>query len=218
MFCSVNFFLNGFFFSKNCLISFFIDQTCLIPFLAKTEIGIILSQKQAIFCTAGHHSVRLMVFFCYKIIDQYANISLRAIQYKLFLTFYFHCGIDSGNQPLCGSFFISGTSVKLSAAEQTFNFLKLQCRIKLTRIDAVIFNCIGIFYDFCMLKARNRMIHGILYILRKRAGHSADIHFIRIKSFWFDKYLVAVFICKTNDFILDGRAVSRSGSLDHSGI
>ena len=215
---SVNFFLNGFFFSKNCLISFFIDQPCLIPFLAKTEIGIILSQKQSIFCTAGHHSVRLMIFFCHKIIDQHANISLGTIQYKLLLTFDFHCCIDSGNQSLCSSFFISRTSVKLSAAEQTFNLLKFQCRIELTRIDAVIFDCISILYDFCMFKPRNRMIHGILNILRKRTGHSADIHFIRIKSFWFDKYLVAVFIRKTNDFILDGRAVSRSGSFNHSGI
>ena len=62
------------------------------------------------------------------------------------------------------------------------------------------------------------MIHFFLYILRQRAGHSSNIHFICVKSFRFNKYLMAVFICKTNHLIFNRWAVSRSCSFNHTGI
>ena len=62
------------------------------------------------------------------------------------------------------------------------------------------------------------MVHLVLNILRQGAGHSADVHFICVKTFRFDKYLMAFFVCKTNDFIFDRRTVTWSGSFDHSGI
>ena len=37
-------------------------------------------------------------------------------------------------------------------------------------------------------------------------------------SFRFDKYLMSVFICKPDDLVLNRRTVTRSGSLDHTGI
>ena len=51
-----------------------------------------------------------------------------------------------------------------------------------------------------------------------RTGHTSNIHFIRIKSFWFNKYLMTFFIRKTNDLVLDRWTVSRSGTFNHTGI
>ena len=58
----------------------------------------------------------------------------------------------------------------------------------------------------------------MLDILRQGAGHTADIHFIRVQPFRFDKYLMSGFICKSYHFVLDRRTVPRTGSLDHTGI
>ena len=218
MFGTLDFFLNCLFFSKNCLICFFIDQTNLIPFFTETKICIILSQQKTIFCTACHHSIRFMVFFCNQVIDQYSNISFGTVQNQLFPAFYLHSCIDSGNQPLCCCFFISGASVKLSATEQAFDLFEFQRRIQLPWIDAVILNCIGVLNNLCMFQSRNRMVHFILYIFRKRTGHTSNIHFIRIKSFWFNKYLMTFFIRKTNDLVLDRWTVSRSSTFNHTGI
>ena len=69
-----------------------------------------------------------------------------------------------------------------------------------------------------MFQAWYGMVHFVLNIFRKGAGHSADVHFICVKTFWFNEYLMAFFVCKTNDFIFNGRTVTWSGSFDHSGI
>ena len=68
-----------------------------------------------------------------------------------------------------------------------------------------------------MFESRYCMIHSILYILRKRTGHTADIHFIGVDTFRFNEYLMAVLVGKFNDFVLDRRTVARTGSLNHSG-
>ena len=37
---------------------------------------VVLSEKQPVLCTACHHPVRLMVFFCYKVINKNTYIRL----------------------------------------------------------------------------------------------------------------------------------------------
>ena len=69
-----------------------------------------------------------------------------------------------------------------------------------------------------MLQAWYGMVHFVLDIFRKGAGHSSDVHFICVKAFWLNEYLMAFFVCKTDGFIFDGRAITRTGSFDHSGI
>ena len=98
------------------------------------------------------------------------------------------------------------------------NVFKLQSRIKLSRINTIILYCISIFHNFCMLKPGNRMIHFMLHILRKRAGHTTHIHFIGIETFWLYKDLMPVLICKPNHLILNRRAISWTGSFNHPGI
>ena len=87
-----------------CLI---IDQANLPAFFAETEVCIVLTEQQAVFGAACHHSVRLMVFFCYQIIDENADICLGAIQDQLFFSFYFHGCVDSCDQTLSGCFLVS---------------------------------------------------------------------------------------------------------------
>ena len=69
-----------------------------------------------------------------------------------------------------------------------------------------------------MLKSGYRAIHRKLNILGHGTGHPVDIHFVRISSFGLDKDLVSVFIGKFHNLILDGRTITRTRRMDHTGV
>ena len=78
-----------------------------------------------------------------------------------------HSCINTGDQSLGCSLFISTASVELSATEQTIDILKLQRRIQLFCIDTIIFDRIGIPDNFHMFQSRQSAVHLMLHILRK---------------------------------------------------
>src|SRR5699024_768788 len=149
--------------------------------------------------------------------DENADISLGTVQNELFPAKDLLRRIDARYKSLCRSLLISVASVKLSGTVEPFHLPKFQRRIKLSCIDTVILNRIGISHNLRMLQPRYRTVHLILYILREGTGHSADIHLIRIFSLRFDKYLMPVFICEFYDLVFDRRTIPRSGSLDRAG-
>ena len=69
-----------------------------------------------------------------------------------------------------------------------------------------------------MFQSRYGMIHFFLHIFRQRTGHSTNIHLICIETFRLNKYLMTILICKTDYFIFNWRAITRTGSFDHTGI
>ena len=156
------------FFCLQILISFFGDQSHLITFLCQTQVCIVLTQKQTIFCPGCHHTVWFMVLLCYQVIDQNTDISLRTIEDQRLFSFDLHCCIDTGNESLCRRFFISAAAVELSAAEKSSDIFKFQRCIELSRIDTVILDRVGITDNFCMLKPRYTVIHFMLNIFRQR--------------------------------------------------
>ena len=197
-------------------VALLIDQSNLISYLRQTLICIILSKKQTILCPGCHHPIWFMTFFCHKIIDQNTDIPLRTVYNDLLFSKYFPCCINTRYKPLCCCLLISRTSVKLSSAEQPADLFKFQRRIKLSGINTIIFDRIGITDNLCMLQPRYTSIHFILNILRKRTGHSSDIHLIGVKPFRLNKYLMAIFVCKFHNLILNGRTISWTSSLNHS--
>ena len=76
MFGPFYFCVYGLFLFLGFLPGFLIDQTGFIALSAKSEISIILSEKQPVLCAACHHPVRLMIFFCYKVINKNTYVSL----------------------------------------------------------------------------------------------------------------------------------------------
>ena len=68
-----------------------------------------------------------------------------------------------------------------------------------------------------MLQARHGTVHSILNILRQRTGHAAQIHLIGIESFRLNENLVTGLIREFHNLILNGRTVTRTGSLNRPG-
>ena len=69
-----------------------------------------------------------------------------------------------------------------------------------------------------MLQSRQGAVHLMLHILRKRGRHSSDIHLIRVKPLRLNENLMPVLIRKLYHLILNGRTVTRPGSLYDSRI
>ena len=109
-------------------------------------------------------------------------------------------------------------AIKLTAAEQTTDFLEFQCWFQLRSRNTIIFYRISITDNLRMFKSRHRMIHLILNILRKRTGHTSHIHFICIKPLRLQKNLMSVFIGKLDNFILNRRTISWPCSLNNTRI
>ena len=107
MFHTLDLFFDQPFFRKNILILFLADQSDAVAFFAEPQIRVILTEQQTILGTACHHTVWLMVFFRYQIVDQNANIRLGTVEYQQFLTLDFQCRVDTRDQPLCGCLLVS---------------------------------------------------------------------------------------------------------------
>ena len=88
-----------------------------MPDRGKTQIRVVLTQKQAVFRTRRHHPVRFMVFFGNQIVDQDTDIRLGTVKDHCTLLLQLSRRVDAGHEALNGSFLVSGASVKLAAGE-----------------------------------------------------------------------------------------------------
>ena len=171
-------------------------------------VSIILTQQQTEFRTAGHHSVRFSGAFVYDIINENADIPIGTLQYNGFFPLnVMHC-IDAADETLCRRFFIAAGTVELARGKQTGKILEFQRQFQLGGIDTIIFDGIGKSCDLAVFQTGDSAVHGDLHIFRQRRAHPLNIHFFRIFPFGFHEDLMSFLICKTNDLVLDGRAIS----------
>ena len=70
---------------EKCLILLLADKPCLVSLFGKSRVCVVLPEQQAVFGARGHHSVRLVSAFCDEIVDQRADIALRARKYQRIL-------------------------------------------------------------------------------------------------------------------------------------
>ena len=108
-----------------------------------------------------------MVLFRHEVVDQNADIRLRTVEHQFLFSLYAKRCVDTRDQTLCRSLFISRTTVKLAAGKQIFDRLELEGRQKLSRVDAVVLDRIRIPHDFRVFQARHGVIHRNLHILRQ---------------------------------------------------
>ena len=69
-----------------------------------------------------------------------------------------------------------------------------------------------------MLQPRDRVIKRDLHVLRQTAAHALQIHFLGVQAARLNEKLVAFLVRKTDNFILNARAVARADALDLSAV
>ena len=82
-------------------------QPRLVPFLGQTEIGIVVTQQQAVFRPRRHDPIRLVRSLGHQIVDQHADIAFRTADYDRRPVFHPAGGIEAGDQSLRRRFFIA---------------------------------------------------------------------------------------------------------------
>ena len=86
------------------------------------------------------------------------------------------------------------------------------------RVDAVVFDGVGIAHDLYMFQPRHGAVHGQLHVVRQRRAHALHVHLVRARAFGFQKDLVPFLVGKAHHLVFDGRAVARSRALDDARI
>ena len=100
----------------------------------QAQIRIILTQQQAIFCSRGHHTIRLIRPLRNQIIYQNTDIGFVAAQHQGLLTLNLHHGINASHQALCCRFLVATGAIGLARTKQAANSLMLQGILQLQRI------------------------------------------------------------------------------------
>ncbi|CZY25936.1 Uncharacterised protein [Enterobacter hormaechei] len=120
-----------------------IHQTQLAAHLGQTQIGIVFAQHQAIFRTRSKHAVRFFGPQRAEIVDQNAQVSLRTRRCPALFLGREASGVQTGQQPLRGSFFVPGGAVNLACEEQTLDEFAFQRRLQVTRIEEIVLNSVA---------------------------------------------------------------------------
>src|ERR1017187_3384177 len=87
------------------------------PFLARkshfmrlwrqADVGVVLSQQNPVFGARSKHSVRFISTFCYKVVNEYTNISFRTLKDERSFFIYIQVSVDPRHDALAGGFFVT---------------------------------------------------------------------------------------------------------------
>ena len=194
------------------------DEANVVPELCEPPVGVVLPQEQAVFAAARHDAVGLVRTLGHKIVDECADVALRAGENKGRLPREPARGVHAGNKALYGGLLVTGRAVELPRAVQPRDGFRFQRRLERGGVDAVVLNGVGGAHDLRVLKPRNGMDHPHLYVLGHRGGKALNVQLLGIKPHRFDEELVAGLVREADDLRLDARAVARPDALDHAGV
>ena len=92
------------------------------------------------------------------------------------------------------------------------------CRIRAIRVYTIIFDRIGRAHDLDLLKPGDTSHHFDLNKLRQRGAEALQVHFIRMQTGRFNENLMPLTFREPRDFVLNGRAVTRTDAVDHTAV
>src|ERR1700722_3394739 len=99
--------------------------------LRKAQIGIVLSEQQAVFGAGSKHAVRLDRALRHKVVNENADISLVAAKDDRLFALHSAGGVNAGHEPLRTCFLITGSPVDLASQVKVAADLGLKRRMEL---------------------------------------------------------------------------------------
>ena len=130
----------------------------------------------------------------------------------------FQSGVGSGNEALCGGFFVTGCAVDLSGEVEVFHLFGFEGWVELSGRCIVVFDGIAGPDELSVFKAGNAADDFALNVVGQGGGDAVQVVFLRAAAFGFEKDLVLLFFGKADDFVFDGGAVARADSLDDASV
>ncbi len=89
---------------------------------------------------------------------------------------------------------------------------------QLARVDGVIFDCVAGPDHFRALQAGNRCDHGNLHVDGHAGGHAIHVDLVGVEALRLEKNLVPQLVGEFDDLIFNGRAVTRTDSLNLAAV
>ena len=149
---TVNFLLDGFVLFPYLFAAFGRIQTDTDTDRDETLVRVVLPQQQAVFRARGHHAVRFVRAARDQIVNQRADVAVRAVEHERLLALDLERGVDACHKTLRGRLFIAGRAAELACAVQTGDLFGLERRTQLERINAVVLDGVGRAHDLRVLQ------------------------------------------------------------------
>ena len=185
--------------------------------LGETEIGIVLSEQNAIFGPGGKHPVRLIHALIDKVVDEYANVSLVSAQHQRLMLGHILMGVGTGHNSLRCSLLITGGAIHLTGQEKIVHGLGTQRIMQGLRVKIIVLHRIGRLKENGILKALNGMYGVLLHFQRKRRRKALQVILGGVFPLRFQEKLVGVFIGKSTQLIFYAGAIAGSFAMNASG-
>ena len=185
--------------------------------LGKSEIGIVLPEKNTILGTGSEHAVRLIYALINKVINENTNIGLVTTKDKRFLFHEEQMGIHTSNDTLCGGFFIAGGTIHLPCQEEVVHHFGAERMMQVLRIKVVVLDGIGRLEEDRVLQTFDGMDGIHLDLQRERGRETLQIVLGRVYTFRFQKELVGVLPRKRPQLIFNAGTVTGALAMNESG-
>ena len=109
----------------------------------QAEGGVVLPEQQTPLRAGGEHPVGLVGALRHEVVDENADVRFCPVKDERFDATDKRDRIDSGDEPLCGGFLISGRAIDLAGKEGAGKALGLQRGPQVPRIVEVILYGVG---------------------------------------------------------------------------
>ena len=209
-------------FGLMCMPASIIEQSELSALGAESLVGIVLSQKNAVFCAAREHAVGFIRAFGDEIVNQNADVGFVSAQGEWFDSSSLLVAVDASDESLTRSLFVPCCAIDLSSEIEVLQVFGLKGMVQLGRREVVVFDRIPWPEHAHVLESWN-LTHGVeLNLFGQGCRKSVDVGLYGVASLWFNKYLVPVFVCKPVDFVFNAGAVAWSfalnGTIEHGAL
>ncbi len=128
---------------KEALVTRFAGEAMAVSFFGEAQVGIVLSEGEAILCPGGKEPVGFIYPFRDEVIYEDADIGLLAGEGEGGKVEHFGGGINAGDDALGGGLLIAGGAVNLAGVKEVFDELGFQGRVELVGLDKVVLNRIA---------------------------------------------------------------------------
>ena len=183
---------------------------------AKALVGVVLPVQQAVLAARGHDAVRLLRALGHEVVDERADVAVGASEDQRLSSEQLECGVHARDEALHRRLLIARRAVELPRAVKPRDALAFERRVKLRRVDAVIFDGVGRAQHLGVLQPGDGVQHRKLHVLRQAGRKALQIHLVRAEAARLQKELVARLVSKADDLRLDARTVARADARDRA--
>ena len=181
-------------------------------------VGVVASEGEAEFGSAGEHAVGFGGGLGDKVVDHDADVGLVACEDESFFILDFEGGVYAGDEALAGGFFVAGGAVELAGEVEAFDQSCFERGVDLMRWGEVVFDGVAPAEDFGVFEAFDAVDDFELDVFGEAGGDAVAVDFVGVEAFGFEEDLVAVFVGEADDFVFDGWAVAWAAGLDLAGV